>query len=238
MPGLGELLEAARFRLSRWRDRLRERRHGKEYRQRVFIRIHDENLWGDHRSISGGGSAPESTRAICEQLPTLWKRHGIRTLVDAPCGDFLWMREIVHHLDDYTGLDIVPALIEKNQAEHGTDRVRFACADLTSDPLPQADAILCRDCLMHLPTRLIRAALTNFRASGARYVFLTSDGDAAPYYDIPTGRFRRINLFQPPFNFPPPLDLIQEDPAGERLARTLNLWRLADLPAEIAPSYS
>lgn len=237
MPGLGDILEAARFRLSRWRDRLRDRKHGKDYRQRVFTRIHDENLWGDDRSVSGGGSALESTRAIREQLPALWEKHGIRTLVDAPCGDFVWMKEIVHHLDDYTGLDIVPALIGANQAEYGMETVRFACADLTSDPLPKADAILCRDCLMHLPTRLIRAAIANFRASGARFVFLTSDGDAAPYYDIPTGRFRRINLFKQPFNFPPPLEAIPEDPAGERLARTLNLWRLADLPAEIAPGH-
>jgi len=48
----------------------------------------------------------------------------------------------------------------------------------TQAPAPGADPVLCRDCFIHLPTRLIRAALRNFRATGARYLLLTNDRNA------------------------------------------------------------
>ena len=60
-------------------------------------------------------------------------------------------------------MDIVPALIEANRLKYPD--LAFECADLTSQVLPEADAILCRDCFQHLPARLIVAALDKFRLS-------------------------------------------------------------------------
>ena len=45
------------------------------------------------------------------------RKLGIRTIVDAACGDFNWMRHIVCNSDiKYQGFDIVEELINKKSA--------------------------------------------------------------------------------------------------------------------------
>jgi hypothetical protein len=136
------------------------------------------------------------------------------------------MRHIVDGVDQYWGADIVPALIARNTALHGTDRVKFVQADITTDPLPRADLVLCRDCFIHLPGRLINDTLSNFRSSGASWVLLTHDVDAEPYREIPVGSFRRIDFTRGPFFFPSPEFVIRENDHG----RQLSLWPLSTLP--------
>ena len=217
-----------RLRLHGWRlrDGVQDHIRGRRHRQAVFQRIYDGNLWGDAESASGSGSSTAATETIRRELPRLFKRYGIRSLLDAPCGDFHWMQHVVGTLDRYVGVDIVPALIERNSRRYRTDQVSFMCADIASDSLPTADAVLCRDCFIHLPTRLIRGALANFHASGIRYLLLTNDPDADPYSDIAIGSFRRLNFRAPPFSFPEPLVVLRETAVGRR---QLCLWDLDSL---------
>ena len=42
-------------------------------------------------------------------------------------------------------------------------RPQLLLADITRDPLPRADAILCRDCLVHLSFANIAAAVDQFQ---------------------------------------------------------------------------
>lgn len=214
-----------RLRLQAWRlrDELRHRVRGRAHRRQIFERIYDRNLWGDPESVSGGGSGTAATDAIRRELPALFERFGIRSMLDAPCGDFHWMRHIAGTLDHYVGVDIVRDLIERNARLYGTGRIQFACADIVVDRLPKADVVLCRDCFIHLPTRLIRAVLENFRASGVRYLLLTSDRDVETYHDIPIGSFRRVNFTRQPFSFPEPLCVVNESSSGDR---QLCLWEL------------
>lgn len=216
-------LDRLRLQAWRFRDALRHRVHGRAHRRHIFERIYDQNLWGDPESASGGGSGTTATGAIRRELPVLFERHGITSILDAPCGDFHWMKHVAGSLARYTGVDIVRELVERNQRLYGTNRIRFACADIVVDPLPRADAVLCRDCFIHLPTRLIRQALANFRDSGIRYLILTNDRDVESYHDIPIGSFRRVNFERPPFSFPPPLDVVNETSNGDR---QLCLWEL------------
>lgn len=213
-----------------YRDLIRDRFLGTKHRRAVFQRIHAENLWGDARSVSGSGSSPIGSAALRAQLPELFRAYGVRTVLDAPCGDFAWMCELVGHVDRYTGLDIVPELVAGNAARYGRSHVSFACADITADPLPVADLIICRDCFIHLPTRLIWRALENFCASGSRLVLLTSDANAGPYSDIAVGSFRPINLQAAPFCLPEPLARIEENADG----RSLCLWDVDTLRQQIA----
>lgn len=196
------------------------------YRRRTFARIHAGNLWGDAESVSGPGSSLAATAAVRRELPELMLRHGCRSLLDAPCGDCRWIAALFDRFAHYHGVEIVPELVAAHRAQWGGERVTFSCLDLTRDPLPEADLILCRDCFIHLPLRQIRDALANFKASGATYLLLTSDHGAPAYADIPLGSFRPIDFRQPPFSFPPPLAEIAEGPRG----RALCLWRLAELP--------
>jgi hypothetical protein len=214
-----------RLRLHAWRlrDSARDRVVGPGHRREVFQRIYDQNLWGDSESASGVGSGTFATETIRRELPALFARYRIRSLLDAPCGDFHWMQHMVQYLDHYVGVDIVPQLVERNSMRYGTSRVSFLCADVASDPLPTADTVICRDCFIHLPTRLIRTALANFRASGARYLLLTNNLDAGRYHDVPIGSFRPVNFLRPPFSFPTPVDAISEDGDNDR---QLCLWTL------------
>jgi hypothetical protein len=215
------MLMFERLRRAVWRARDTVQDHlNPDHRRDVFTQIYSKNLWGSEESRSGAGSSTTAAAAIVRELPNVWKRHGIRSLIDAPCGDCHWMSQIAANLDSYIGVDIVPGLIESNRTKYSS--LVFTCADLTREVLPTADAILCRDCFQHLPTRLILTALKNFRDSGARWVFLTTNDNARANDDAVIGGFRQINLQRPPFNFPNPVEKIAEDDDGRYLA----LWPL------------
>jgi hypothetical protein len=199
------------------KERLLSLRPG--YAREVFSRIHGERLWGGGESASGIGSTLAATETVRRELPPLLSRLGVRMLLDAPCGDFNWMSAVDLGGVRYVGVDIVPELVEQNRARFGLE---FLCANIARDPLPRADLVLCRDCLIHLPYRSARAALDNFRRSGAAYL-LTTHYPGAPNRDILTGQWRPLDLEGPPFNLPPPLQLI---PEGADSGRFLGLWRL------------
>ena len=167
-------------------------------------------------------SARETVRT---QLPLLLWEHNVRMLLDAPCGDSEWMRLIADEVDSYIGIDIVPDLISRNTLAYGTANIEFQVADMTSAPLPKGDLILCRDCLIHLPTRLIHRPLRNLRASGARYLPLTNNSNVQAYHDIAVGSFQPITFSPPPFRFPSPIISISED---SNVGREPCLWASKD----------
>ena len=221
--------DRARFQFWRLRDTLRDKWQGRAHRQQVFQQIYSRNLWDDPESVSGRGSGAAATARMREQLPRLLRELNVRSLLDAPCGDFAWAGEIASGLDRYVGVDIVADLVASNAERHGSETVSFVCGDLSVDPLPPADLILCRDCFIHLPTRMIWAALRNFRATGARFLLLSNSPRARAYDDIPIGSFREIDFRRPPFSFPDPVRVIDEDASGER---QLCLWELASVPLD------
>ena len=126
------------------------------------------------------------------------------TVLDAPCGDFNWMRE-VRGIGRYIGMDIVEPLIADNQGRHGSETVRFITGDLTCDPLPAADVLVCRDCLIHLSDALAVAVLANFVRAGIPFLLLSTHGNEANAEAHGTGGYRPINFALAPFCFPEPL---------------------------------
>lgn len=171
-----------------------------------FSKIYEDNLWGGVDSFSGQGSNLRNTRKLREALPGLVTKYGIHSMVDAPCGDFAWMRLILPELKiDYTGADIVGTVIETNQKSFATNTVRFIECDICSDPIPPADLIFVRDCLFHLSFEEIGKFLRNLAATEYKYLMTTSHevqhrGDFRNT-DIRTGEFRLIDLFSTPFDF-------------------------------------
>lgn len=197
----------------------------------VFEWIYRTNKWGDAESVSGKGSSLERTRNLRAELPALLQRLGIRTLLDAPCGDLHWLQHTPLELEEYVGADIVQALIDHNNERHAAPGRRFVCLDLACDPLPRADAILCRDCLVHLDLPTSRRVLDNFAASGGRYLLTTSHRLHGDYVEKSTGNHRLINLERPPFAWPAPIDQIVESvpPGGRDTGKILGLWRIEDI---------
>lgn len=198
----------------------------------TFAPFYTENRWGDDESVSGPGSSLTRTAKLRRELPDLLQEIGARTLLDAPCGDFNWMKDTRLGVEQYIGVDIIPDLITRNQELYGNDETRFLLLDLTRDKLPRADAILCRDCLIHFSYRHIAAAIKNFKRSGSRYLLTNSYPAWSKNENIRTGDFRPLNLTQPPFNFPPPLKQLEEkfpEEQGQFFGKILGLWKLSDL---------
>jgi hypothetical protein len=132
----------------------------------------------------------------------------------------------------YTGGDVVADLVLQNQARYGARRISFQVLDACRDILPQVDLILCRDLLVHLSFKDVRATLRNFCRSGSKYILTTTFTARDPNADIESGRWRPLNLQRPPFNFPQPIELIVERCAewnGYWADKCLGLWRLEDL---------
>jgi hypothetical protein len=198
----------------------------------TFAPFFTENLWGDVESVSGPGSSLTSTAKLRRELPKLLQKIGARTLLDAPCGDFNWMKETQLGVEQYTGVDIIPDLITRNQKLYGNNETRFLLLDVTRDKLPRADVILCRDCLIHFSYRHVAAAIKSFKRSGSTYLLTNSYPAWNRNENIRTGDFRPINVTLPPFNFPPPLARIDEKFQGEEVryyGKILGLWKLSDL---------
>lgn len=198
----------------------------KPYRAK-FRAYYLDRGWSDAETVSGPGSTLESTRTVRLQLPVLLADLKIRSVVDIPCGDFHWMREVDLVGIDYQGFDIVPELIESNRRKYQTPTIRFGCLDLIKDTLPAADLVICRDCLFHYATRYVIKAIQNIKRSGSIYLLTTTYSSAAGNTEIEsTGLFRPINLERPPYDFPTPIRTID---GGGGDGRSLGLWRLSEI---------
>lgn len=198
----------------------------------VFESIHDKRTWDELESISGPGSTLRQTAALRADLPLLLQEIDARTMLDAPCGDFNWMKEVNLNLD-YTGADIVKELVQRNQQHYSASNRRFVELDISRDKLPRVDVILCRDCLVHFSFKVIYSALNNFKRSGSQYLLTTTYTGEKENINTVTGGWRKLNLQLAPFNFPMPLNLINErstEANGQSADKSLGLWRISDLP--------
>jgi len=178
----------------------------------------------------------DETAAVRECFPDLVRHNNIRSILDIPCGDFAWMKHTSLELDHYIGADIVSAIVSNNLAQFKREHhpVRdFQLLDLTRDVLPCADAVLCRDCLVHFSNEDIFKALIRIQKSDSTFLLTTSFREQQHNKDIVTGWWRPLNLELAPFNFPEPLEVIDERCQLRRGAypdKSLGLWRIADLP--------
>lgn len=203
-----------------------------------FRLLHDLGIYHAEESLSGAGSSLAETESLRRELPALFKRLGVTSLLDVPCGDFHWMSRLDLSGVSYVGADIVSGLIESNRQRFGSP-LEFRVLDVTADPLPQVDLILCRDLLIHLGTRDAARALANILRSGSRLLLVSHYFDRKENLDIPSGDFRPINLTRAPFDLPQPAERIDEDSRledGLYADRSMALWRLDDLRRSGVPA--
>ncbi|NTW57206.1 MAG: class I SAM-dependent methyltransferase [Chlorobiaceae bacterium] len=210
-------------------EEFRDKLHGLST-QEIFDFIYRNNLWDSPESVSGLGSQLDATTQLRSQLPNMLDLLGVETLLDIPCGDFSWLSAAGLHVNRYIGADIVPEIVSQNSSRYRDSHpsTEFRVLDLTKDPLPEGDALLCRDCLVHLPYALIGDALKNITASRIRYVlFTTFVGSERVNTDIEAGNWRPLNFEKPPFSFPAPEILLIEGCTEEQGAyadKALGVW--------------
>jgi len=150
-------------------------------------------------------------------------------MIDIPCGDFNWMKEIDLGFLSYTGADIVQDIVNTNNEKFSDEKKKFIKLDITNQSLPQVDLILCRDLFIHLSFKDIFLAIKNIKNSGAIYLLANSYPSLEENKDISTGRHHHVNISIEPFIFPKPLTSIDEKAVNPKIIKKLCLWKIKDL---------
>lgn len=195
-----------------------------------FTYIYKNKVWKVNESLSGGGSDLEPTKTLQKELPKLLKELKISSILDIPCGDFYWLKEVDLNFLSYTGADIVEELVNKNIEKYSSTQRKFIKLDILKDELYPVDMIFCRDLLQHFSNKHIFQAIDNIKKSKSRYLLTSSQIETKKNYNIVTGDFRRLNLLLPPFSFPKPLRVIDEKfTTEEQVDKSLLLWKINEI---------
>jgi hypothetical protein len=171
-----------------------------------FRSIWKRNYWGNSESISGPGSTLFQAANLIEHFPHFINDFKIKSIIDAPCGDFNWMKVAISGNPEvkYIGGDLVPEIIDSLKSKYATQNTEFRIFDITKDEFPKVDVWLARAIFYHFSNRDIYLALENFIKSQIPYILTTNCVTELDHknIDIKTGAWRSLNLKLPPFNFP------------------------------------
>ena len=212
-------------------------------RREAFSKIFKERTWkpnNDKAAIHASG--PSSTlyfvqEAICllhlivSKIKESTGRDRV-SILDLPCGDMLWMSRFLQTRGDidYTGLDIVPAIIQHHREKYINSTWKFDVFDVVESPINSSyDLIICRIALPHLPLWDIVKVLKHFSDSGSTYLLTTTypQFQNSPLYSLKVGgRFRPINLESPPISLTRPICIMKDGPYGVHDDPFLGLWKL------------
>ena len=203
-----------------------------------FTEIYQRNLWLSSESKSGDGSEIMYTKTLRSWLIQNINNLKVNTFVDAPCGDYNWMKLVTPLVDiKYVGLDIVDDIIEKNALHYASEKIEFRVANICYDEIPDCDIIMVRDCLFHLSYKDINDFLINLSKTNYKYLLTTTHKVDINFSntDIQTGDFRLIDLFSPPFVFSAETvkDRVDDFPEGETLKREMILIEKEYVPTHL-----
>jgi len=195
----------------------------------IFTEIYKKNIWLGKESRSGPGSDLAKTEVIRKELPGLFKNLGITTLLDIPCGDFNWLKEVDLSFLFYIGADIVDDLVSLNNTNYSNKNRIFRKLDITKDNLPKVDLILCKDLFQHLSLGDIDKTIKNIKKSKPKFLLATSDIYSKENIDKVSGSIMPFNLLLPPFSFPKPRKIIVEKHIERGYRRGHLLWSMDDI---------
>ena len=147
----------------------------------IFTKIYKEKNWhsDDIKSseyCSGSGSDEKFAAPYIKTVIKFINDNNIKTIVDLGCGDFRIGKKIVQSLPQvkYTGIDVVPALIEYLKKENRTFlNVEFLCKNIVRDEIPLADLILIRQVFQHLSNKDILKVLNNLGNNCKSYIIVS-----------------------------------------------------------------
>lgn len=209
MISIRKIYSFIRMKIYFWRLRLANQ--GKDAKV-VFSDYWKKNHWQNAESKSGDGSTLLYTEHIRREIPLLLKRLQATSMLDAPCGDFNWFKQVKLGQDvDYVGGDIVDGMIAELNQKYASDSRKFIVLDAISGKLPSVDIWMCRDLIFHLPTAEIFKLIDNFLNSEVKYLLITSHAARKISNDDTfMGGFRLVNLMNTPFSFPEPEERMKD----------------------------
>jgi hypothetical protein len=138
-----------------------------------------------------------------------------------------WMRRLDYKFDSFVGVDIVPDLVHALLLQSWPDGFHFQVGNITTDILSYADAVLCRDCLVHLPFRKVEQATRLFKRARFHYLIATTFPAQGVNQDCGIGDWRPLNMSLEPFCWGEPLLLLPEREVGDGFDypdKSLGIW--------------
>jgi len=181
-------------------------------------------------SISGYGTTLDALATTIQALPNIFSKYEIKSILDAPCGDFHWMKMVDLSSVKYIGIDLVEAQIERNKSAYPL--FDFRAMNMVTDELPTCDLILSRDILIHLSDDDIIRYINNCKKSGIKYLMTSTYPDLDKNQEMGgIHGWRFINFEIADWNFPKPLELINENSQVDPI-KCMALWSLADINLE------
>eukprot|EP00956_Cyclotella_meneghiniana_P021605 scaffold39509_cov87-Cyclotella_meneghiniana.AAC.3 len=201
-----------------------------------FDEIYSKGIWGDklrdvsalyseaawppkeitRKSASGVGSyLGDMTQTSLRIIKDTIKKHGVKSMIDIPCGDANWIFDsyVTDSLPFYLGLDVANATIEVNRMRFGHHKNKmFTFWDATAcvlpkykykpdGPLTPFDLVHARDVIQHMKLDQGVQFFCNVFKSGARVLITTTYPDGTNL-EIKEGSFYHNNLLKEPFSFP------------------------------------
>lgn len=183
-----------------------------------FSAIWDPN-WSQNNN--GGASSVEGTAELRLHLIDLFKKHSIRSIFDSGSNECNWMCLIANYVE-YHGGDISQAMVDYARTKN--PNLDIVLHDITTDPLPCVDCLFSRDVAIHLNNRDKKRLWHNWYGSGIPWI-LTTNCDYCKEnidFEYQENKFPEstVNWQIAPWNFPPPIDKIQDQGSSRFMA----LW--------------
>ena len=210
--------------------------HPHNQRQDQLLEVFSKKHSQRGASVIDPGSTLQITKNLRASLVDLFAEFEVRSLLDIACGISDWIGPADLPVERYVGADFVPEIVQtlsNRYAKH--DKVEYIVMDVRSSPLRAYDIVLLRDCLTSFSYRDVGAALQNIKNSGSRFLITshyTKLSKAAKIkqnlgFKSTHGEWNRLNLMMPPYYFPKPERIIDDQPSRDKF---LAMWRVADMP--------
>ncbi|MDB5459530.1 MAG: hypothetical protein JWO72_1271 [Caulobacteraceae bacterium] len=195
------------------REKARAARPDQRAPAEIFGDIYRDAVWGGRPGEfnSGLGSDDDVSADFVSVVRDYIKTNSLTSIVDLGCGDFRVGSRLLQPGLAYTGVDVVPALVESHQRQHARPGVEFTVADIIDGELPAGDLYLVRQVLQHLSNEQISRVLEKLAAK-ARVIIAehhpAPDRFKLPNRDKPAGHGIRVPFGsgvypdQRPFSFP------------------------------------
>lgn len=169
-------------------------------------------------------SSLEWTAKLRDELPTLYSRHGIRSMFDAGCNDCSWSSRLEQSIEYHGGDISLPMVASVWRNFPDLDVILH---DITTDTLPAVDVLFVRDVTIHLNTSDKVRVLRNWLDSGIPWLLITHDEYEQQNRDFEYGKedfpLGWVNWSLAPWHFPKPTDQIYEVDRDES-GRCMALW--------------
>ena len=136
----------------------------------TFTKIYDKKIWGNG---SGAGSSPAYNKKYMEFLQNYLHDKSIKSVLDIGCGDWQHSQFINWEGINYSGLDVVKSVVDKNNNLYGKENIKFFHMDTTMASIPSKfDLVILKDVLQHWDDETIITFMDKLVLDGHKQIMI------------------------------------------------------------------